>query len=52
MNRFNREMLNLGVLMANYGLIALSTPMWSDDIERIAEAAHRALTVLRNEEVL
>jgi len=52
MNRFNREMLNLRVLMANYGLIALSTPMWSDDIERIAEAAHSALTVLRNEEVL
>ena len=37
MARFNREMLNRGVLMASYGLIALSTPMQDQDIAQIIE---------------
>lgn len=52
MARFNREMLNRGVLMASYGLIALSTPMRDQDITQIIETAHEALNVLRREEVL
>jgi glutamate-1-semialdehyde 2,1-aminomutase len=45
-------MLNRGVLMASYGLIALSTPMRDQDIAQIIETAHEALNVLRREEVL
>lgn len=52
MARFNREMLNRGVLMASYGLIALSTPMRDQDIAQIIETAHDALNVLRRVEVL
>lgn len=52
MARFNREMLNRGVLMASYGLIALSTPMRDRDIAQIVETAHEALEVLRREEML
>lgn len=52
MNRFNIEMLNRGILMASYGLIALSTPMQDADIAQIAEAAHDALRVLKQEGVL
>lgn len=52
MARFNREMLNRGILMAGYGLMALSTPMQDADIEQIVQAAHEALVALRREEVL
>lgn len=50
MQRLNVEMLNRGVLMAGYGLMALSTAMSDADIEQIAEAAHGALLALRRAE--
>ena len=40
---FFRALLNEGVLMAGYGLMALSTPMTDDDIEEILAAVGRAL---------
>lgn len=50
MQRLNVEMLNRGVLMAGYGLMALSTAMSDADIEQIAEATHDALLALRRTE--
>jgi glutamate-1-semialdehyde 2,1-aminomutase len=49
---FYREMINLGVLMASYGLMALSTPMQDDDIEQIIQATHTALNSMRRKGVL
>jgi glutamate-1-semialdehyde 2,1-aminomutase len=41
---FNLGLLNLGVLAAGYGLMALSTPMTDKDIDMIIAAASEALT--------
>ncbi|HEY0295510.1 MAG TPA: aspartate aminotransferase family protein, partial [Bordetella sp.] len=43
MAAINVKLLNRGVLMAGYGLIALSTAMRDADIAHIAEAAHDSL---------
>jgi glutamate-1-semialdehyde 2,1-aminomutase len=40
---FNRGLLNRGVLAAGYGLMALSTPMTDEDIDKIVTAASEAL---------
>ena len=40
---FNRGLLNRGVLAAEYGLMALSTPMTDADIDTIVAAASEAL---------
>lgn len=41
--RLNRELLNRGVLMASYGLMALSTPMTVDDIDDVVAAVAASL---------
>lgn len=47
----NQAILNQGVLMAGYGLIALSTPMSDDDIAQIGESVHTALSQCKREGV-
>lgn len=43
---FNHALLNEGVLMAGYGLMALSTPMTDDDVSAVVHAASAALTAI------
>jgi glutamate-1-semialdehyde 2,1-aminomutase len=45
-------MINHGVLMAGYGLMALSTPMQDRDIEKIIQAARQSLASMQLEGVL
>ena len=52
MNKLNVAILNEGILMASYGLIALSTPMSDADISQIGEGVHSALKRLKREGVL
>lgn len=44
--RFNIELLNRGVLMAGYGLMAFSTPMTDDDIDAVVAAVSASLKAL------
>jgi glutamate-1-semialdehyde 2,1-aminomutase len=41
---FNTAALNEGLLIANYGLFALSTPMTNADAEFIIQAVEKSLT--------
>jgi glutamate-1-semialdehyde 2,1-aminomutase len=43
---FNHALLNEGVFMAGYGLMALSTPMTDDDVSAVVHAASAALTAI------
>jgi len=52
MNRLNVAILNEGILMASYGLIALSTPMTDADIEQIGTGVHTVLAQLKRDGVL
>ncbi len=52
MNKLNVAVLNEGILMASYGLIALSTPMTDSDIAQIGDAVHTALRQLKHDGVL
>ena len=44
--RFNVELLNQGVLMASYGLMAFSTPMTEDDIDEVVAAVTAVLKAI------
>lgn len=44
--RLNIELLNRGVVMASYGLMALSTPMTDDDIDEVLSAFAASLKAL------
>lgn len=52
MNQLNVAILNEGILMASYGLIALSTPMTDADIAQIGTGVHTALAQLKRDGVL
>jgi len=44
--RLNVELLNRGVLMAGYGLMALSTPMTKDDIDEVLSIVAASLNAI------
>ena len=46
--RLNVELLNRGVVMAGYGLMALSTAMREDDIDAVISAVGAALRAMKN----
>lgn len=43
---FNLNLLNNGILVASYGLMALSTPMTDDDVQEIVSAVSNSLEAL------
>lgn len=48
MEALMESLLNDGVLMASYGLVALSTPMTQDDVASVVAAVERSLKSLKN----